>query len=401
MKTKRKILSGIFATAFAVCTAFGVGTLTNEANAASGEKLSGRWITADKVAVDTNVELSAGDFSVVVMGDQQIAIGNDKELVSYNYDYLVSHKDEMNLKMFINLGDIMDVVDFTDIIGGYKIAGSDERGRGEDETNRFWYQQRDYVDAQVKKLQDADIPVALVMGNHDYEDMAFNYRINKTFNEAFPLSEWQDKDYFGGSQYDDIEQAYYYFEAPNGEKFMVLILGLYPSDEMMDWANQVLEENADRRVLVATHGYMNGKGDLDHQSYYLWDNCLSLHENVEMVFCGPHWKDGSIRKQVNYGVNGNAVHQFMINTQGEEFGGAGVFAQLIFRADGTVDVVYQSPAIEAAEFSDMLSKTDTQGRYFMQENQFTFTPDVPKITLDSTGETLVGNEIDGTDLFLN
>ncbi|MBQ8659072.1 MAG: InlB B-repeat-containing protein [Clostridia bacterium] len=402
MKRNKKILSGVFAFLLAAATVAGVNALSAKtASAASGEKLSARWIKQEAISIDPTVDADAGDFSVIVMGDQQIAIGNDKEYVSYNYDWIVENKEEMNLKMYINLGDILDVADFCDFVGGYKIEGSTERGRGEDETNRFWYQQRDYVDEQVAKLQTADIPVALVMGNHDYEDMAYNYRINKTFNQAFPLSEWKDKDYFGGSQYNDIEQAYYYFDAPNGEKFMVLVLGLYPSDEMIDWANGVLEENADRRVIVATHGYMNGKGDLDPQSYYLWDNCLSLHENVEMVFCGHNWKDGSIRKQVNYGVNGNAVHQFMVNTQGEEFGGAGVFAQLIFRANGNVDVVYRSPAIDSEEYSAELKTLPTQGQFFMAENQFTFDPHISKISVDSDNEIVVGNTIEGDALALN
>ena len=65
-------------------------------------------------------------------------------------------------------------------------------------------------------IRDREIPVALTMGNHDYEDMAFSYRINKTFNEAFPLSRFEKyavgtegvldgTHYFGGAQFDDIE----------------------------------------------------------------------------------------------------------------------------------------------------------------------------------------------------
>ncbi len=389
------------------------------AEAKTGEQLSSRWV---KTSVDTTV--GANDFSVVFMGDQQIAITSDKDkkYVSASYDYLAQNASAMNLKMYVNLGDIFDVVDFCDFIGGYNPDDANGRNRGAeatDVTNRYFWQQKEYVSAEVDKLHGANIPVALTMGNHDYEDMGYNYRITKTFSEAFPLSEFSQYQvemddanplvpatgatldgthYFGGAKENDIENAYYFFEG-NGQKYMVLVLGIHPDEPIIAWANEVVAANSDCKVIVATHAYFESE-ERYQEADYLWDKFTSLHENILMVTCGHSWTDGRIIKRVDYGVHGNPVYQFMIDTQGEEFGGAGVFAQMIFRENGEVDVAYYAPAVDT--YASELNPEDARGRYFMDCNQFTITPEATRaLTLSTTGETLVGNEVDGTDIVEN
>ena len=388
---KKKSIIAVLASVMCCCIGLLCITSIWQVNA---EQLSGRWIKTPSVSTTIN----DGDFSVVVMGDQQIVLSNYSKYLAYSYDYIVENKDEMNLKMFINLGDIFDVVDFTDDIGGYNAGDEYGRNRGNDPDTKYWFQQKQYVSDQVQKLENADIPVALTMGNHDYEDMAFNYRINKTFDEAFPLSRFESKDYFGGAQYEDIEQAYYYFEG-NGQKYMVLVLGLFPSDEMIEWANRVVSENTDCKVIVTTHGYFDRTGRAVPRADYLWTNFLSLHENIFLLLCGHDWDDGKIETQVDYGVHGNPVYQFMINSQGEEFGGMGLFAQLIFRTDGTVDCAYYAPSVE--KYATELRAQATTGMYFMSDNQFTFDLNVSKIEAFENGKVVVGKSFNGSSLFEN
>ena len=371
----------------------------NKVNAAGDEKLGGRWYK--QTSVDTTVDKNAGDFSVIAMGDQQIVEHSDKKYLEYSYDYIAEHAADMNLKMYVNLGDIFDVVDFCDNIGGYNQNDKNGRNRGADDSNKYFWQQQRFVSEQIKKLEDASVPVALTMGNHDYEDMAASYRINKTFNEAFPLSRFSGNSYFGGSLYEDIECAYYYFEndfTPTDaryKKYMVLVLGLNPDEEMIAWANKIAEENSDRKIIVSTHAYFAGN-QLYDKGTELWNKFISRHSNIIMTICGHDWVDGSIIKRVDYGVNGNAVYQFMINTQGEEFGGLGVFAQMIFRADDTVDLAYYAPAVDG--YASELVTLDTQGRYFTENSQFSFDLAMKKLSLDKTGETLVGNEVKSSSI---
>lgn len=405
-KTKSLLLAIVF---FIFSAAIVMGLLTNGYfSGAEADQLSGRWIKKPSY-LNTEVDESAGDFSVAVIGDQQIVESSWKKYLESTYDYLAENKQDMNLKMVINVGDIFDVVDFASMIGGYDSEDPYGSNRGDDPENKYWWQQREFVSNQVKKLEDAQIPVALTMGNHDYEDMAFSYRINKTFNEAFPLSRFEkyavgedgvvdDTHYFGGAQYEDIEQAYYYFEG-NGQKYMVLCMGIYPNDEMIAWANEIAAQNSDCKIIVNTHAYFDVDGTLEQRGDYLWNNFISQHENIMMVVCGHSWYDGGIVRKVDYGVNGNPVYQFMINTQGEEFGGAGVFAQMIFRADGTVDCAYYAPAVE--EYAAELNLGENAGMYFMEENQFTFDLNIDRLSVSSEGETVVGNEKEGTNIYDN
>ena len=407
MKTKSRALClGIMFFVFSLAILIGVLS-AGVSLRVEADQLSGRWIKTP--SVDTTVNEQEGDFSIAVIGDQQIVEGSWKEYLEASYDYLAENGEAMNLKMVLNVGDIFDVVDFASMIGGYDSEDPYGSNRGDDPENKYWWQQKKFVSDQVQKLEDAEIPVALTMGNHDYEDMAFSYRINKTFNEAFPLSRFEKyavgtegvldgTHYFGGAQYDDIEQAYYYFEG-NGQKYLVLCLGLYPNDEMIAWANEVAAENADCKIIVNTHAYMDVDGTLEARGDYLWNNFLSLHENIFMVVCGHSWYDGSIMRKVDFGVNGNPVYQFMINTQGEEFGGAGVFAQMIFRADGTVDCAYYAPAVE--EYAAELDPGGNAGMYFMEENQFTFDLGIRPLASTEGGETLVGKETQGTRIYDN
>ena len=372
---------------------------------ANAELLTGRWLKSS--SVNTSVNAKEGEFSIVVMGDQQIVLSNYSKYLAYSYDYIAKNKDEMNLKMFLNVGDIFDVVDFTDIVGGYNANDPYGRNRGTDPDTKYWFQQKEFVSEQVAKLEKANVPVALTMGNHDYEDMAFNYRINKTFNEAFPLSRFEkyavgdsgvldDTHYFGGAQYNDIEQAYYFFEG-NGQKYMVLCLGIFPSDEMIDWANEVVASNPDCKVIVNTHAYFDTNGRPYERGDYLWNKFLSKHENIFMVVCGHDWEDGNIIKQIDYGENGNPVYQFMVNSQGEEFGGAGLFAQFIFRADGSVDCAYYAPAVE--EYPSEFGVSENAGMYFGKESQFTFDTAISKISATEEGKSVSGRTVAGNSFY--
>ncbi len=337
--------------------------------------------SANDVAVGA-VDSTAGEFSVVVMGDQQSAVEYHSSYVAATYDYLRDNKDAMNLKAFVSVGDIVDDVDF---IPWREASGNPNNDIIYNPGHlASWRSQLEFVAAQAKKLTDSGIPTALVMGNHDYNDMAESYRLKNSFNEYFPLSDFSSQPWFGGNRGTDIEASYYNFEG-NGQKYSVMTLGTYPTDAMLTWANKVVAENSDRKFIIATHAYFYGEPmDLREDGMHIWDTFVSQHENIMMVVCGHECTEsGEVIRRVDYGKNGNAVTQFMINPQNEEFGGAGIFSQLIFRTDGTVDFVYYSPFCN-----------DEYGKgYYMDENQFTFSTEPASIQADKEKGVLVENVV--------
>ncbi|MBQ8658594.1 MAG: InlB B-repeat-containing protein [Clostridia bacterium] len=360
---------------------------------ANGDKITGSFKATSAngiVAGGATVDKEAGDFSVVIMGDQQTAVEYHSAYVAASYNWIVQNKDAMNLKMYVNLGDIVDDVDFLPWVSrGVNGAVAFDKGR-----QGNWKMQLEFASNQAKKLLNAEIPTALVLGNHDYQDMANNYRIKDNFNEYFPLSDYSGYDWFGESLYDDVEAATYFFTGADADdQYMVITLGCYPTDDMLAWANEKVAENPDKKVIVALHAYTDANsdgGDIFDYSRHAWDTFISQHENIFLVVNGHECTDdGSVWRRVDYGVNGNPVTQLMINPQKEEFGGAGIFSQLIFRADGTVDFVYYSPYV--AEHNGT--------GYFMDENQFTFTLEPEKLVAPAGEEnapTTVGNAIEKT-----
>jgi hypothetical protein len=87
-------------------------------------------------------------------------------------------------------------------------------------------------------------------------------------------------------------------------------------------------------------------GDESHDGEQLWQELVREHGNFEMTFSGHVGGDG-IGYQRGVGVEGNPVHQMLINTQFEASGGDGWFRLLEFLNDGTtVRVRTYSPYLD-------------------------------------------------------
>ena len=94
-KTKSLLLAIVF---FIFSAAIVMGLLTNGYfSGAEADQLSGRWIKKPSY-LNTEVDESAGDFSVAVIGDQQIVESSWKKYLESTYDYLAENKQDMNLK---------------------------------------------------------------------------------------------------------------------------------------------------------------------------------------------------------------------------------------------------------------------------------------------------------------
>ncbi len=447
MTIKKKISTLVLSFAIVLCAVLGFALLSKETKTASA--LSTQWHIDQKYY--DRLTVGENDFSIVAMGDHQIAVTNDIWLryVEKSYEYIAANKDDMNLKMYINLGDVFDVVDYSYLSNGvvgtgpYNTAGNAaeygaNRGGGgkggmTSDTyghNIYFWQQKETNIKFRNMLADAGVPHSWLMGNHDYEDMAQSFRIKETFNEAYPLSmynsvniadsnsdgivneddfdetvEGQGK-YFGGSLYDDVENSYYYFMG-NGKKYMVLNLGLHPDMDIVNWASEVLEQNPNCFVILNTHAYFMGASSAntiyEKSEDRVWDKLVKCNDNVKMVLCGhDNTSDGGINKRVDFNDFGNPVYQFMIDSQDTTYGGAGVFAQMIFRESGDIDVCYYAPAFNDNTFvgDSGISEADVGKMFFNARSQFTFNySETEIITVDTTGETVYGNSVDAEYLY--
>ena len=178
------------------------------------------------------------------------------------------------------------------------------------------------------------VPFVFVSGNHDIEfnnPSPENPRDVTNFNNAFPYADWEP--YMTGFYEEGkIDNMYYLLEDVNGEKYMMLGLEFQPRDSVLEWANKVVSEHPDYKVIVTTHGYQsydyktkenyyitsNSYADVvgsdTNTGSQIWDKFASQHENIQAVLCG-HVYHEDIHYTTNTGVNGNKVVEIIANAQ--------------------------------------------------------------------------------------
>ncbi len=207
------------------------------------------------------------------------------------------------------------------------------------------------------------VPYSVIPGNHDY-DRTINTRALSGFDAAFPISEYQSKDFFGGSySSSSISNAYYKITA-NDIKYLIMSLEFAPRNEVLTWAGDIIAANPDYNVIITTHSYMSSSGSYVTASSYLssssynfattggnfndgagiWDKLASKYSNIQMILCG-HVPTPELIVRRDRGINNNSVYQILADTQGLDldFEGLGMIMFLRFSDGGTkVDVQYYS-----------------------------------------------------------
>jgi len=185
------------------------------------------------------------------------------------------------------------------------------------------HEQFEIASYAIEALDDADIPVALCLGNHDTAavgpggsaadppNTVYRVRDTSTFNSYFSTERYPDCITFEEGKTDNACQTFY----AAGKKWLVMNLELWPRAEVIEWADTMVSVYSDYNVIIATHSYLTGNGDIYTKSdygatspKYLFDNLISKYENIKFVFCGH---TGSALTRMDVGENGNKIVTFL------------------------------------------------------------------------------------------
>jgi len=293
-------------------------------------------------------------FTIAILPDTQLYSKYFPEIFISQTQWIVEHKDELRIEFVLHEGDI---------------------------TNNNNTDQWENAKASLSLL-DGNVPYALVPGNHDMgTNGQADTRDTTLLNTYFPLSSFEDSSTFGGVyEPNKLDNSYHLFSA-GGTDWLILALEFGPRDPVLDWANQVVADFPNRRVIVLTHAYMysddtllstlpthkgsphiygvaNEPGGVN-DGVEMWDKFVCLHPNISFVFSGHGCNDGTGRL-VGIGDNGNKVYQMLANFQMLDNGGNGYLRLVEFQAnEQKVSVTTYSPYLDQY-------LTDT-------ENQFEFT----------------------------
>jgi hypothetical protein len=238
---------------------------------------------------------------------------------------------------------------------------------------------------------DGVVPYIMAVGNHDLGtgDGTAQNRLTE-FNTYFPPSRNPLNDPLQGGilkgvfEPDHYENAYYELHAPDGRNLLVFSLEFWPTDAMVAWADRIASQPkyADYSAVLITHSYLspnNQRANASPSTYpigasldyndgeQLWQKLVSQNGNFEMTFSGHVGGDGVAYLQ-STGVDGNKVHQMMINAQFETNGGNGWFRLLEVLDDGkTVHVRTYSPFFN-------LYRTDPTNDFYITLTPLPMTP---------------------------
>jgi uncharacterized repeat protein (TIGR02543 family) len=297
-----------------------------------------------------------GSWSLVVLPDTQIYSESYPELFKDQTRWIVANKDRYNIKYVLHLGDIVNVPMATTQWVNAKAAMS---------------------------LMDGVVPYAFVTGNHDHGSSGVASDRATIVNTYFPVSTYTSWPTFGGTmEPNHIENSYHLFSA-GGVDWLILALEWGPRNSPVAWANQIVTNYPNRKVILITHAYMYyddmrydwaTKGASQSWNPYsygtandpggtndgedLWKKLVKIHPNFVMVFNGHVLNDGLGRLSSTNDF-GNVVHQMLVNYQMKALGGEAYLRLVEFLPDGkTVQVKAYSPLYGTY-------KTDPQNQFIL------------------------------------
>lgn len=273
----------------------------------------------------------AEKFTLVVLPDTQIAVRARPELTHSQMEWIVSNRAARNIPFVLHVGDVVDW-----------------------DTPEL--EQWVTASACFERLDEARIPYAIAVGNHDTAavqpggaaapgDVRANLRVTDSFNRFFPVGRFTAQG--GRMEAGKSDNAWYAFRA-GGVDWLVVALELWARPAPVEWANGIVAAHPHHNVIVLTHSHLNSRGEIetrnggygDQSPRHIYEHFVAKHANVRFVFSG-HVGDSAWREDL--GEHGNRIIQILQCYQNRDAGGAYLRLVEIDPEAGTVEASMYSP----------------------------------------------------------
>jgi hypothetical protein len=270
-----------------------------------------------------------GDFTIAVLPDTQNYSQFYPQIFDAQTQWIANNAGALNLQLVIGLGDIVNV-------------GTDPA-------------QWANATHSVGILDQAGVPYALAIGNHDYDTLPPTSRSATNFNKYFGPSRYANASYYGASTFPPGSNENFY-ETFNwqGNKYLILVLEFVPRKAALAWARSVLDANLDKEVIVVTHSYLYSDNTTvdecdtsdmiaDNNGASQWANLLEQYPNLSVVLSG-HVTNKFNARRSDVAAAGNFVHQMFANWQTWTNGGNGYLRIMQFSPQSnSITVTTYSP----------------------------------------------------------
>lgn len=284
----------------------------------------------------------AQKFTIPILPDTQCEINYNPAMFTSQMKWIADKKDSLNIPIVLHVGDLVDfnsIDQYTRASEGFKI------------------------------LDNARIPYAITLGNHDTNavgekggsaasgNVNANLRTTDRFNSYFPVKRFTAQQ--GRFEKNKSDNAFYTFNA-GGLNWLVLTLEFCSRQEPVDWAAKVISKHPKHNVIILTHYHLNAKGMIgqDNSGYgnlspqKVYDQLIKQYSNIRLVISGH---TGSSVYRDDIGLKNNHIYQLLQDYQGEENGGG--FIRLL-------EIDPELKTMSAKMYSPFFNRTKTDASRF-------------------------------------
>ena len=220
------------------------------------------------------------DYTLVVIPDTQDQVLLNPEVSKQVANYVVENKQELN------------------IIGAFAMG---------DHTQNNTPMEWEWIYEAFSVFED-QILYMPVIGNHDYPSLSgkgSEIRDGEMFNKYWSYEFLSKQEGFGGVFEEGRTDNYYVYMTDGKVEYIVIATEFAPRDEVLEWVNIVLKNNADKKAIIITHcglkadgtivgqdgkpsnaGYGFVNGTTCTEMYDLWLRVVKRNENVTYVIGG-------------------------------------------------------------------------------------------------------------------
>lgn len=246
-----------------------------------------------------------GCWSFVVMGDTQSSARLYPDNLIDAGDWINNNALGENIKVVLHVGDIVDQ---------------------EPDTSQW-----DAVEAFYARLDSINLPYTVVAGQHDALSAAG--RTYDKFYTYFPTTRFTGKSWWNGAfkSAGKTENSYLLMTIMD-RRYIFINLEWGPTAETMTWLDNLLTSYASYQAIIVTHSYLSNDGDrvttgdfFDphnafadcHNGEEMWNEVLSHHDNVIMVWSGD-WPVAQPQHMASNTDGGYKVVQVLFDYQSLE-----------------------------------------------------------------------------------
>jgi parallel beta-helix repeat protein len=222
------------------------------------------------------------NFTIIVLPDIQGYVKYYPWILDNQTQWIVDNKETFNIAFVTQLGDLVD---------------------NNDNQAQWTYAN------QSLSILDGNVPWGVLPGNHDIHDGNLTY-----YNQYFGYDRFNKEAWYGGAySVGDNANSYQLFSA-GGEDYLILHLQYDPSDDVLNWASNIIDRYPERKVIVATHDYLefvqpNQRSDIGE---HIWHSLVKSHaDQIFLVLCGHAGAEEFITDK----VNGHVVYQVLADFQ--------------------------------------------------------------------------------------